>query len=159
MSIRTGDLAPDFTLPKQDGSQIQLSTLLKQGPVVLYFYPKDETSGCTAEACSFRDQYEDFKAAGAEVVGVSSDSASSHDSFARNHRLPFTLLSDEGGKVRTLYGIKKAFLGLLDGRATFVIDQQGIVRHTFDSNLNAVKHVHEALGQLRKLAGGVQASP
>lgn len=151
MAIRTGDKAPDFTLPKHDGTQVQLSALLQKGPVVLYFYPKDETPGCTAEACSFRDSYEDFKAAGAEVVGVSSDSEASHDAFAKHHRLPFTLLSDAGGRVRAQYGIKKAYLGLMDGRVTYVIDQQGVVRHTFDSQINAVKHVTQALQHLKQL--------
>src|ERR1700760_5008647 len=106
--IQVGDKAPDFTLPRQDGTTVSLRDLLGQGggrAVVLYFYPKDDTPGCTAEACSFRDAYEDFKDAGAEVVGISSDSSDSHQAFASKHRLPFTLLSDADGAVRKLYGV------------------------------------------------------
>jgi peroxiredoxin Q/BCP len=150
MGIRVGDAAPDFTLPKQDGSSVVLRELLQKGAVVLYFYPKDDTPGCTAEACGFRDAYEDFKDAGAEVVGVSSDSATTHSAFASKHRLPFTLVADAGGKVRKLYGVK-ATLGLLPGRVTYVIDPRGVVRHVFDSQLNPTKHVREALDVLRTM--------
>jgi thioredoxin-dependent peroxiredoxin len=150
MAIREGDKAPDFTLPKQDGSPFSLQTFLGKGAVVLYFYPKDDTPGCTAEACSFRDAYEDFKEAGAEVVGVSSDSAGDHRAFADKHHLPFTLVSDEGGKVRKLYGVPGNLLGLIPGRVTYVIDASGIVRHVFNSQLNPTKHVREALEVLRR---------
>jgi peroxiredoxin Q/BCP len=150
MSIRVGEAAPDFTLPKQDGSPLKLSELLQKGAVVLYFYPKDDTPGCTLEACSFRDAYEDFKDAGAEVVGISSDSADAHKAFTDKHRLPFTLVSDEGGRVRKLYGVKST-LGLIPGRVTYVIDSKGIIRHVFDSQLNPAKHVREALEVLARL--------
>jgi peroxiredoxin Q/BCP len=151
MGIRAGDLAPDFTLPKQDGSSVRLKDLLGKGAVVLYFYPKDDTPGCTVEACSFRDAYEDFKEAGAEVVGISSDSADAHRAFADKHRLPFTLVADEGGKVRKLYGVPSTF-GILPGRVTYVIDREGVVRHVFNSQLNPAKHVREALEVLKKSA-------
>jgi peroxiredoxin Q/BCP len=150
MGIRVGDVAPDFTLPTQDGSPVTLKALLGKGAVVLYFYPKDDTPGCTAEACSFRDAYEDFKEAGAQVVGVSSDSAGAHREFADKHRLPFTLVSDAGGKVRKLYGVPST-LGLFPGRVTYVIDAGGVVRHVFNSQLNPTKHVSEALDVLRKV--------
>ena len=150
MGIKAGDRAPDFTLPNQAGSPIKLGDLLSKGPVVLYFYPKDDTPGCTAEACSFRDAYEDFKEAGAEVVGISSDSAGAHRAFADKHRLPFTLVSDEGGKVRKLYGVPGNMLGLVPGRVTYVIDAGGVVRHVFNSQLNPTKHVREALDVLKK---------
>jgi thioredoxin-dependent peroxiredoxin len=149
MGISTGDTAPDFTLPTQDGSPVRLKDLLSKGAVVLYFYPKDDTTGCTAEACSFRDAYEDFKEAGAEVVGISSDSAGAHQAFADKHRLPFVLVSDEGGKVRKLYGVPRT-LGLIPGRVTYVIDAGGVVRHVFNSQLNPTKHVREALEVLKK---------
>lgn len=158
MGIDVGDKAPDFTLPRQDGTKVTLSALYGKGPVVLYFYPKDETSGCTAEACSFRDSYEDFKRAGAEVVGVSSDDVGSHDSFAKHHRLPFVLVSDEGGKVRAQYGVKGSFLGLIPGRVTYVIDQSGTVRHVFNSQIQATRHVKEALEVLQRL-GSTSAAP
>lgn len=150
MAIKVGDRAPDFALPKQDGTTVSLSELLTKSAVVLYFYPKDDTPGCTAEACSFRDSYEDFKQAGAEVVGISSDSESSHAAFASKYRLPFTLVSDQGGKVRKAYGVPSTF-GLLPGRVTYVIDQQGVVRHVFNSLLNATKHVTDALEVLKRL--------
>jgi peroxiredoxin Q/BCP len=145
-----GDAAPDFTLPSQSGAQVSLHELLGKGPVVLYFYPKDDTPGCTAEACSFRDAYEDFKDAGAEVVGVSSDSTDAHKAFASKHALPFTLVSDGDGKVRKAYGVKKT-LGLFPGRVTYVIDAKGVVRHVFDSQLNTSKHVREALETLARI--------
>jgi peroxiredoxin Q/BCP len=158
MGIQTGDKAPEFTLPKADGSQFKLSDALKRGPVVLYFYPKDETRGCTAEACSFRDAYEDFKAAGAEVVGVSSDSEESHQSFAKHHRLPFTLLSDRSSEVRKQYGVPKS-LGLIPGRVSYLIDHSGTVRHVFNSQVQAVRHVAEALQVIKGFQSGAGASP
>lgn len=151
MAIQVGDTAPDFTLPKQDGTPVHLKALLEKGPVVLYFYPKDETYGCTKEACSFRDAYEDFTGAGAEVVGVSSDSSASHAGFASKHKLPFILLADEKGDLRRQYGVSRSMFGLLPGRVTYVIDQKGVVRHLFDSQLQATRHVQEALGILKGL--------
>ena len=148
--IRAGEPAPDFTLPDENGRAVTLSALWRRGPVVLYFYPRDESAGCTREACAFRDAYEEFRAAGAEVVGVSRDTPASHRSFIRRHRLPFTLVSDADGAIRRLYGVP-ATLGILDGRATFIIDRAGRVRHAFLSQLFATRHVSEALRVLRKL--------
>jgi peroxiredoxin Q/BCP len=119
---------------------------------VLFFYPKDDTPVCTREACSFRDEHEVFAKSGAQVVGVSSDSVSSHERFKTRHALPYTLLSDADGRLRELYGVKKR-LGLLDGRVTFVIDRQGIVRHVSSFALNAERHVEEALSTIRELTG------
>src|SRR5579872_4220369 len=104
-SVKVGDLAPDFTLPSATGESVSLESFIGKKNIVLYFYPKDNTGGCTAEACSFRDSYEVFKDAGAEVIGVSSDSADSHERFAAKHRLPFILLSDKDKAVRKLYGV------------------------------------------------------
>ena len=148
--LEAGEKAPNFTLPTQSGESWRLVDALSEGPVVLFFYPKDETKVCTAEACSFRDQHEVFADSGASVVGVSSDSVGSHKRFAEHHRLPYTLLSDVGGKVRKQFGIKKT-LGLFDGRVTFVIDRDGTVRHAFSSALNAQAHVEEALRTVREL--------
>lgn len=150
-AVRVGDQAPDFTLPRMDGAPFHLSEAVRRRVVVLYFYPKDETMGCTAEACAFRDQYDVFAAAGAEVVGVSADSADSHRRFAAHHGLPFVLLTDEAGTVRTAYGVGKA-LGLFDGRVTYVIDRRGIVRHVFSSRINPTRHVAEALQIVKRLA-------
>jgi len=148
VGLAVGARAPDFELPDADGRTVQLADFRGKQAVVLYFYPKDDTPGCTKEACSFRDHYEDFSEAGAEVIGVSSDSGDSHHRFAKKHRLPFLLLSDQGGVVRKRYGVP-ATLGLLPGRVTFVIDREGIVRHAFNSQLAAARHVTEALGILR----------
>ncbi len=148
--VQPGSQAPDFTLPDASGKAVRLSDVWQQGPVVLYFYPKDNTRGCTAEACAFRDAYEVFREAGAEVVGVSSDSEASHEKFAAQHNLPFVLLSDAGGEVSKRYGATALF-GLMTGRVTFVIDRTGTVRHVFNSMFNAAKHVDEALEVLRTL--------
>lgn len=150
MAIKVGDMAPDFTLPNQAGEPITLSSFRGQKAVVLYFYPKDDTPGCTVESCSFRDSYADFQAAGAEVIGISSDSPVSHQQFATKHNLPFTLVSDEGGKVRSAYGVP-ATLGLLPGRVTYIIDAAGQVRHIFNSQFNPKAHVGEAMKVLKAL--------
>src|ERR1019366_7387770 len=111
MTLDAGDKAPNFTLPRANGETFTLADVLGRRAVVLFFYPKDDTPGCTVEACTFRDNYEAFVEAGADVVGVSSDSGASHDGFASKHRLPMTLLTDADGKVRARYGVK-ATLGL-----------------------------------------------
>lgn len=146
-----GDKAPDFTLSTQTGEQVSLSDYLGKQAVVLYFYPKDNTSGCTAEACAFRDSYEVFTDAGATVIGVSSDSVASHEGFAQRHNLPFVLVADTGGEVRKSYGVKAA-LGIIPGRVTYVIDRDGIVRHVFSSMGNIGAHVDGAL----KVVQGLQ---
>jgi thioredoxin-dependent peroxiredoxin len=119
--------------------------------VVVYFYPKDDTPGCTKASCAFRDQFTAFSDAGAEVIGISSDSVASHKAFADKFRLPFRLLSDPGGKVRAAFGVPSTF-GLLPGRVTYVIDKQGVIRHAFNSQLNPLQHVDEALAVLARLA-------
>lgn len=143
-SVQPGQSAPDFTAPRTGGGDFRLSGLVGKSAVVLYFYPKDETPGCTAEACAFRDSYEIFVEEGAEVVGVSGDSVSSHERFAEHHELPFILISDKGGAIRRLYGVK-ATLGIWPGRVTIVIGKDGIVRHVYASQTEPVRHVEEAL--------------
>lgn len=147
--VQVGDTAPDFTLPTQSGAPVSLSNLLVEKHIVLYFYPRDNTGVCTAEACAFRDSYESFKDAGAEVIGISSDSVESHRQFAAAHQLPFLLLSDTDGMIRKRYGVPTAFG--LPGRMTYVIDRQGVVRHTCFSQFTSQKHVDEALATLRSL--------
>ena len=154
--IQAGDKAPDFTLPSQTGEPVRLSDRLGEHSVVLYFYPKDETRGCTAEACAFRDSYEVFTEAGAEVIGVSSDSVDKHAGFAGHHELPFTLLSDKGGAVRKSYGVP-ATLGVIPGRVTYVIDRAGNVRHVFNSMTNIGGHVDDALTVVKQLQDEQQA--
>ena len=148
--IKVGDKAPDFTLPSQSGEQVRLYDRLGEGVVVLYFYPKDDTRGCTAEACAFRDSHEVFTDAGAEVIGVSSDSSDRHAAFAGRHNLPFTLLSDRGGRIRKSYGVP-AVLGVVPGRVTYVIDREGTVRHVFNSMTNIGQHVGDALDVVKRL--------
>ena len=145
--VGVGSKAPDFTLPSQSGEMANLKDFLGQKPVVLFFYPKDDTPGCTKQACAFRDGYEEFGKLDAEVVGISSDTVASHERFAAKHDLPFTLLSDEGSKVRALYGVPST-LGLFPGRVTYVIDAEGVVRHVFSSQLGVERHVEEALRAL-----------
>ncbi len=145
--VGVGSKAPDFTLPSQSGEMVSLKEFLDEKLVILYFYPKDDTPGCTKEACAFRDEHEGFGKLDAEVIGVSSDSVESHKRFAEKHNLSFTLLSDEGGKVRRMYGVPNTF-GLFPGRVTYVIDEAGVVRHVFSSQIGAVKHVEGVLKSL-----------
>lgn len=152
MAVRPGDQAPDFTLQDQHGQSVTLSDFRGKW-VVLYFYPKDDTPGCTREACSFRDSHEDFADAGAAVIGVSRDDVDSHRAFAEKYRLPFTLVSDASGELRNTYGVPKTF-GLLDGRVTYVIDPEGVVRHVFNSQLRASAHHDEALSAIRRATAG-----
>ena len=150
MSVKVGDKAPDFTLPSQMGDNVTLSEFFGKKNIVLYFYPKDETPGCTREACSFRDSYEELTNLGAEVLGVSGQSVESHKSFATHYGLPFILLSDEGNKVRKLYGVPST-MGILPGRVTYIIDKQGVVRHIFYSQTQTQRHVEEAKNTLKEL--------
>lgn len=136
-----GETAPDFSLPSQDGRIVKLSDFVDKNVVVLYFYPKDFTPGCTTEACAFRDSFEEFKDLGAQVIGVSSDSVESHKRFAQKHNLPFLLLSDIDHKVREAYGATK--LAGLPSRTTFVIDKKGVIRMVFESS-SAKEHIEEA---------------
>lgn len=143
--LDAGDEAPDFELPDPDGEPVRLSELLADGPVVLYFYPRDGTFGCTREACAFRDDHDAFVEAGARVVGISADPPESHRRFRDDHDLPFTLLSDVDGSVREAYGVDT--LGL-PGRVTFVVGEDGGIRHVFSSQLRPRRHVEEALAGL-----------
>jgi peroxiredoxin Q/BCP len=148
--VSPGTRIPDVSFTRADGTTVRLADLVGQRTLVLYFYPKDDTAGCTAEACSFRDSYEDFQAAGADVIGVSSDDGGSHEAFKTKNRLPFTLLTDPAGAAAKALGVKKTF-GLIAGRVTFVIDRAGVVQHRFDSQLRVKAHVEEALALVKRL--------
>lgn len=141
---RVGDKAPDFSAMAQDGGTIRLGDCLGRKALVLFFYPKDGTPVCTAEACSFRDSYEKFVEAGAEVIGVSSDSQESHRAFAERHKLSFPLIADTDGALRKAFGVP-ATLGLFPGRVTYVIDKGGIVRLIFSAQFASDEHVQRAL--------------
>jgi peroxiredoxin Q/BCP len=136
---------------------VHLKDLIGKKTLVVYFYPKDDTPGCTVEACSFRDSYEDFVKAGADVIGISADKEDSHKDFKSKHNLPFRLMTDSDGSARKAFGVK-ATLGIIAGRVTFVIDTQGVVQHAFNSQLRAGKHVEEALAVVKRLAGGPKAA-
>jgi peroxiredoxin Q/BCP len=149
-AVKVGDKAPDFELQRQDGGLFRLHDLLKEKNVVLYFYPKDSTPGCTKQACEFRDQYEEFKQYDAEVVGVSSDNLISHQKFERVHHLPFTLLSDKGGQIRGIYGVPRK-LGVFPGRVTYIIDKDKTVRYVFNSMSKPREHISTALEVLKTI--------
>jgi len=150
MSLKIGDIVPNFTAKDSHGEVFESKSFLGRKPLVIYFYPKDNTPGCTTEACSFRDQYEDFKDLGAEVIGISSDSVKSHHKFARKYELPFILLSDPDKRLRQVFGVRNNLFGLLPGRVTYIIDRNGVVIYIFDS-MNAAKHIEKALETIREL--------
>lgn len=143
MGLNIGDKVPFFTAKNSDGTNFEIKNYIGQ-PIVIYFYPKDDTRICTQQACSFRDSYEDFKNLGAEVIGISSDSISSHKKFSKKHQLPFVLLSDEEKKLRKLFGVPNDLLGLIPGRVTYVIDKKGIIVLIFNS-MSGTIHVEKAL--------------
>ena len=148
--ITKGDKIPQFSLKDHDGVEFNIRDHLGH-PMVIYFYPKDDTPGCTREACSFRDHYEEFTSAGITVIGISEDSPEIHHTFRKKYQLPFTLLSDDKGKVRKLFGVSKNLFGLIPARITFVVDESGIVKHVFKSQILATQHVKEALKIIDKL--------
>ena len=155
--IHEGQTAPSFTLKDSTGRPWSLDALRASGPVVLFFYPRDESPICTREVCAFRDAHQDFAEAGATVVGISSDGEAAHEAFARKQRLNYVLLSDPDGKVRKAYDIPKT-LGVLDGRATYVVDAAGVVRMAYAAQLVAEGHTRRALEMVRTLRGAGTAA-
>lgn len=149
--LQVGDKAPAFNLSDQNGNVVNSQTIYGKQVVVIYFYPKDDTPGCTREACSFRDSYQDFEDVGARVIGVSSDSPSSHKKFAEKYRLPFTLLSDRENNLRSAFAVKPDLFGLIPGRVTFVVDKQGVIQYVFDSQMSSEKHMEESLKAIKEL--------
>lgn len=149
--VKVGSTIPAFTLPDQNGNLFDINSVMGKKNLVIYFYPKDDSPGCTAQACAFRDQFEVFSDADAVIIGISSQSVKSHKEFAEKHRLSFTLLSDEGNKIRKQFGVPTNLFGLLPGRVTYVTDKSGKVIYTFNSQLQAEKHVDEALRILKEV--------
>lgn len=149
MGLNIGDKIPDFRLTDQNGETFDINSVKGKSTLVIYFYPKNFTPGCTKEACSFRDHYEDFLKFGAQVIGISSDSKKSHRQFAEKHQLPFTLLSDPNGIVKRKFRVKNNLFGLIPGRETFVVNKEGIVIFTFNS-MNAQQHIKEALKVIKQ---------
>jgi peroxiredoxin Q/BCP len=148
---KVGEPAPKFRLPSDKGNYVALDDFLGKKNLVIYFYPKDQSTGCTREARSFKDSYTVFKQLDAEVIGISPDDTISHEKFVKVEQLPFSLLSDLDGSVRKAYGVKPT-LGLIPGRATFVVDKKGIIRHAYSSQSHPARHVEEALKALETLA-------
>lgn len=151
MELKVGDKIPNFKAKDTNGNDFDSRNLLGQQPIVIYFYPKDNTPICTAEACSFRYQYEDFKDLGAEVIGISNDSMDSHQKFAKQYKLPFILLSDSDKKISKLFGVSSGLFGIFHRRVTFVIDKNGVIQMIFDSML-APKHISKALETIKRFS-------
>ncbi len=151
--IDVGDRLPTFELPDQSGRTFRLADALGKGPLVIFFYPRDETPGCTVEVCTFRDAHAELAEAGATVVGISSDTVDSHQRFATKHHLPYSLLADAGARVRREFGVPRSMLGFSEGRVTYIADKDGVVRHRFVGMFQAAKHIAEAMAAVHKLKG------
>lgn len=149
--IKIGSTIPAFSLPDQNGNLFDINSVIGKKNLVIYFYPKDDSPGCTAQACSFRDQFEVFAEADAVIIGISGQSVESHKKFAEKHRLSFTLLSDDEDKIRKQFGVPTNLLGILPGRVTYIADKTGKVIYLFNSQMQATKHVDEALRILKEL--------
>lgn len=148
--LKAGDKLPNFGAKDQNGNDFYIESVLGKKVLVIYFYPKDDTPGCTKQACFLRDQYEDFKAIGAEVIGISGDSVPAHRKFASKYDLPFVLLSDGDKSLRKLFGVKANLLGLLPGRVTYVVDKNGIIQMVFD-DMNATNHLEKTVEKVKSL--------
>jgi peroxiredoxin Q/BCP len=148
-SLKVGDSIPVFSLRDQNNSLFNSSDYTGKKILVIFFYPKDESTVCTKEACSFRDNYSDFIKTGAMVIGINSGSVDSHRNFINNHQLPYSILSDPDNKVLKMFGVKKKFF--ISGRETFVIDKTGKIVFTFDSFTNGPAHEKEALAFIKKM--------
>jgi thioredoxin-dependent peroxiredoxin len=149
-SLKAGDIAPDFKLKDQSGKEFHLQKALGKGHLVIYFYHRDTTSGCVAQASAFRDHYQDFKDAGAEVIGISSEPEEKHMFFIGKHSLPFKLLSDPKGVVRALFRVPKT-LGIIPGRVTYVLDRDGTVKYIFNSQTKIKDHITKTLEIIKEL--------
>jgi len=147
--IIIGDKAPLFVLKDQFGNDFNSADYIGKTAMVIYFYPKDDTPGCTKEACSFRDTYQEFTDKNVKVIGISSDSVASHKKFAEKYNLPFTLLADTKKEVRKLFGVPSNILGMVPGRVTYVVDKNGVVIYIYNSMTNAETHIEEALKALQ----------
>lgn len=150
-NIEVGSQVPMFELMDQNGELFNLASVLGKKNLVIYFYPKDDSPGCTKEACSFRDQFEVFADADAMIIGISGQSVESHHDFAEKHKLNYTLLSDTGNKVRQLFGVPSSLFGLIPGRVTYVVNKEREIVYLFNSQIQAEKHVDEALRILQEI--------
>ena len=151
MAIQIGDQCPQFNLPDQHNQLIDILQFIGQKNLVIYFYPKDDTPGCTKEACSFRDQFDVFNSFDCEVIGISSDSPKKHLEFATKYNLRFTLLADTDKSVRKAFGVPSNLFGLLPGRVTYIIDKKGVVRGIYNSQTDPLGHIDKAIETLKNL--------
>lgn len=151
MEIQIGDKCPDFSLLDQNGEMFHLNEHIGERNLVIYFYPKDNTWGCTKQACSFRDSYQDFINLGCEVIGISTDSINSHEEFSKKYNLNFRILSDVNDDVRKKFGVPSSFFGLIKGRVTYLIDKEGKVVWKFNSQLNSTVHISKCKQILKDL--------
>lgn len=151
MSLQIGDKCPDFSLRNQCNEFINCSDLIGEKILIIFFYPKDETRGCTKEVCSFRDHYENFKDLGCEVLGISSDSVESHKNFSQKHHLSYSLLSDPDKKLRKAFGVPANLFGLIPGRVTYIIDKKGIIRGMYNSLTDPLGHIDKAIEFVKEL--------
>ncbi|WP_164905467.1 peroxiredoxin [Flavobacterium sufflavum] len=149
MALKVGDVVSKFTAKDAVGNFFDSESIIGKKAAIIYFYPKDNTPQCTAQACGFRDNYDDFLKLGVEVIGISSDDVVSHQAFAEKHNLPFVLLSDSDKAIRKLFGVPSSFLGLLPGRVTYLIDEHGVIQMVFDSMIG-MKHVSKMIQKLTK---------
>ena len=145
--IEVGDAIPNITLKDENGIEVNINSIKK--PLIIYFYPKDETPGCIKEACKFRDEFQSFVDLGVPIFGISGDSSASHKKFKEKYHLPFTLLADSNNKVRKAFGVPKSLL-FLPGRVTYIVNEKGIVMYRFNSQFGAEKHIENTLKFLRK---------
>lgn len=148
--LQVGDKLPAFGAKDQNGNDFYIESVLGKKVLVIYFYPKDDTPGCTKQACFLRDQYEEFKTIGAEVIGISGDSVPAHKKFASKYDLPFILLSDSNKSLRKLFGVKNTIFGLLPGRVTYVVDKNGIIQMVFN-DANATNHLEKTVEKVKSL--------
>lgn len=147
--LKEGDKVPSFTLLDQDGKLFDIDDYVGKENLVIYFYPKDDTPGCTKQACSFRDSFSEFENLKAKVIGISSDSVESHRKFADKYQLQFSLLADTEGSVRSLFGVKNDVLGLIPGRVSYIIDRNGVIVSIYNNQFGAAKHIEKAIEVLK----------
>ena len=152
MSISIGDSCPHFSLQNQNGETINIKDYIGSKNVIIYFYPKDNTAGCTKEACSFRDAMQDLNNLDCEVFGISADSVASHKAFANQFRLTFNLLSDVGNSVRKSFKVPANLFGLIPGRVTYIVNKEGKVIHIINSQMNPDKHIKETIEIISSLS-------
>ena len=152
MSLQKGDVCPKFKLKNQFDQTVDITDYLGEKNIVIFFYPKDETPGCTKEACGFRDQFEAFSKYDCALFGISSDSVTDHLKFSKNHNLPYTLLSDVQKLVRKQFGVPGNLFGLIPGRVTYVVNKAGLIEEIFNSQTNPLGHIDCALRTLDRIS-------